>query len=372
MKINRVDFRYVYNRANKLNSKGQALLQQEFRIEKKKKYYSTGIYLKPNQWNGQEIVNHSNADRLNKKLNKRLARIIEMDPQSFEQIEAHFKGGNPDSFIEYFENYIEHHQGTYSTYKQYRSALNHLKRFGGIKTFSDLIPENIYKLTDYLHKPKPNKDPQKEPSKPLSPQTVYNIHKRYKPAVRLAHETGRIEKNPYDLIRFQTPKSKEIRYLTIEELTRLENWSPDSQKLERVKDVFLFSCYTGMSYSDLLDFEITVEGGDKWIMDKRQKTGEGFNVLLTKKALNILEKYDFKLPVYTNQVMNRYLEEVSYKAGIKKVTFHMARHTFAVDALNKGVPLEVVSRILGHSKISTTQVYAKVLKETIRFHMKKL
>ena len=131
--------------------------------------------------------------------------------------------------------------------------------------------------------------------------------------------------------------------------------------------MFLFACYTGLSYSDIRDFEVE----DGYITDKRKKTGEGYIIYITQKAKRILDKYD-KLPLLTNQVTNRYLEEICYKAGIKKATFHMARHTFAVDALNKGVPLEVVSRILGHSKISTTQVYAKVLRSTIKEHMSKL
>jgi len=134
-----------------------------------------------------------------------------------------------------------------------------------------------------------------------------------------------------------------------------------------VKDVFLFACYTGMSYSDLLDFKVE----DGYIVDKRQKTGEGYIIYIIPKAQAILDKYE-RLPLLTNQVMNRYLKEVSYKAGIKEVTFHMARHTFAVDALNKGVPLEVVSRILGHSKVSTTQIYAKILKTTVKEYMIKL
>ena len=169
------------------------------------------------------------------------------------------------------------------------------------------------------------------------------------------------------MVKLKTPKSGEIRYLSPEALKKLEDWDPDSPKLDKIKDVFLFACYTGMSYSDLLDFEVE----DNYIVDKRQKTGEGYIIYVTPKAKRILDKYD-KLPILTNQVTNRYLKEVCYKAGIKEVTFHMARHTFAVDALNKGVPLEVVSRILGHSKISTTQIYAKVLKSSIKFHMEKL
>ena len=146
------------------------------------------------------------------------------------------------------------------------------------------------------------------------------------------------------------------------------------KRLDQVKDVFLFSCYTGMSYSDLSkDFEVQKEGEDYWIIENRQKTDEGFMVYLTQDALRILRKYDDRLPVLTNQRMNSYLKEIADVCGIKKrLTFHMARHTCAVYLLNKGVPLEVVSRILGHSSIKTTQVYAKILKGTIKDYMKNL
>jgi len=141
--------------------------------------------------------------------------------------------------------------------------------------------------------------------------------------------------------------------------------------LQKVKDVFLFSCYTGLGYSDLSNFTVTEDQG-KWIVDTRKKTGEGFIVYLTKKALDILNKYDH-LPVMSNQVTNRFLKELAFRSGIEKdLTFHMARHTAAVYMLNSGVPLEVVSRILGHSSVKTTQEYAKVLKSTIRKHMEGL
>jgi len=354
MKVIRVSHRYVFNRKNKLNSKGKALLQSEIRIGKDRKFYSTGIYLTPEQWDGK-IIKHKDAYHLNRKLAKLRHELSELDIRNFGDVDSYFTGADPENFLEYYSAYIEKHPGAYSTYKQYNSTLSHLYRFSEIKYFTDLTPENIQKFTDYLY------------SVGLSHQTVYNVHKRVKTAIRRAYVAGKIDKNPYDMIKLKTPKSGEIRYLSESELKKVEDWQPDSKKLELVKDVFLFACYTGLSYSDLKAFSIE----DGYIIDKRKKTGEGYIIYLTPKAKRILDKYDH-LPLLSNQVTNRYLAEISYKAGVKKFTFHMARHTFAVDALNKGVPLEVVSRILGHSKISTTQVYAKVLKSTIAEHMKKL
>lgn len=156
-----------------------------------------------------------------------------------------------------------------------------MKRFKKIKLFSDLTPGNIQNFSDYLY------------SKGLSNQTVYNVHKRVKTAVRRAFIAEKLTKNPYDIVKFKAPRSKEIRYLSSDELLKLENWTPDSEKLSKVKDVFLFACYTGMSYSDLLDF--TVEDG--YITDKRQKTGEGYIIYITPKAQAILDKWENPLRV---------------------------------------------------------------------------
>jgi len=227
MKITQVSHRYIFNRKKKLNSEGRGLLQSEIRIGKERKFYSTGLLLSPKQWNkdSSQIINHPNAYNLNRKLFKLRAVLSELN--SFDEIEAHFKGAKPESFLDYYSAYIENHNGAYSTYKQYRSTFNHLKSFGGIKLFTDLTPENIQNFSDYLS------------SAGLSHQTVYNVHKRVKTAVRRAFVAGKIDRNPYDMMRFPVPKSGEIRYFNESSLKKLENWQPDSPKLDKIKDVFL-------------------------------------------------------------------------------------------------------------------------------------
>ena len=149
--------------------------------------------------------------------------------------------------------------------------------------------------------------------------------------------------------------------------------------MELVRDIFLFSCFTGLAYIDVSQLtpdNIVEVNGRKWIMTERQKTNVPSNVLLLDVAEAIIKKYEGKdpkgriLPILSNQRMNSYLKEMADICGIrKKLTFHLARHTFATLAISKGVPIESVSRMLGHTKIATTQIYAKILNTKIEKDM---
>ena len=148
------------------------------------------------------------------------------------------------------------------------------------------------------------------------------------------------------------------------------------ERLEKVRDIFLFSCFTGMAYIDVKTLgqdDIVIDtNGDKWIKTTRKKTKTRSSIPLLPVADAILEKYAAHpnvlmgkglLPVLTNQKSNAYLKEIADLCGIKKnLTTHLARHTFATTVtLTNGVPIESVGRMLGHRSLKTTQIYAKVL-----------
>jgi site-specific recombinase XerD len=160
-------------------------------------------------------------------------------------------------------------------------------------------------------------------------------------------------------------------YLNQEEIDKIYGNRFASQRLEQVRDMFVFSCYTGLSYIDicgLMNENIrTMFDGNLWIVMKRHKTNVASNIRLLDIPKAILKKYEGKLtngkllPVISNQKMNEYLKEISAVCGINKtVTFHIARHTFATLSLGYGVPIETVSKMLGHTDIKTTQIYAKI------------
>jgi site-specific recombinase XerD len=184
-----------------------------------------------------------------------------------------------------------------------------------------------------------------------------------------------------------TKKETEKTALTNVELKKIISKNFASERLNQVKDMFLFSCYTGLSYVDLQQLKRTdlVQGADgaQWIFSKRQKTKTATHIPLLQVALTLVEKYsdhpkcvvsNLVFPVLTNQKMNAYLKEIADCCGIKtNLTFHIARHTFATTiTLSNGVPIESVSKMLGHSNLIQTQHYAKTLDIKVSHDMNQL
>ena len=163
---------------------------------------------------------------------------------------------------------------------------------------------------------------------------------------------------------------------------KLENYNFQSEAFNKVKDSYLFCCYTGLAYREMFELKkddlITKPDGTIWIFKKREKTERNFSVpLVLPKALEIIEKYssesEFLLPRITNQFFNRILKEIAGVVEINKnLTHHTARKTFASTVLlNNNVPMEVVSKLLGHTKITTTQeYYAELMPEKLSEQLK--
>lgn len=265
---------------------------------------------------------------------------------------------NARSFLDFLWERIENSENAYDTKRQKRVAADELERFGGIRTFEDLTPENLKRFDIYLHDGK------------RSTVTIHGYHRRIKPYVREAYELGHIKQNPYDRIHFERGKSKERRPLSEADLQRLRHaFLPDY--LQKARDVFLFCANTGLSYSDArrLDFDKMAEkNGELWYIDgRRLKTGTNFYTPILPEGLDILKKYKFRIPRLVLQVYNRQLHCIEQLAGLRVplTSSHVARHTFATMALSKGVPIESISRMLGHTNIVTTQIYARILKKNV-------
>ncbi len=203
---------------------------------------------------------------------------------------------------------------------------------------------------------------------------------RFKKMLNLSIRLEWLVKNPFDNFKFRFEKN-ERQYLSKRELQIVESTEFTNSSLQKVKDVFIFSCYTGLSYIDIKELTIhqIIKGidGSNWIYTKREKTDETVKVPLLPQAQNIIDQYadsikdEFLFPVFSNQKVNKYLKEVMLQLKIKKtITFHSARHTFATTVtLSNGVPIETVSKLLGHTKLSTTQIYARVLESKISTDM---
>lgn len=226
-------------------------------------------------------------------------------------------------------------------------------------------------------------------------QTTYHIEhntimkhlKQLKKVVHFAQQLGYIDKDPF-MLHKTAFKQFSRESLTADELKRIEDHNFSRVKrLDRVKDVFLFVCYTGLSYSDL--FELSPEDitkgidGKNWVIYEREKTGVRASIPILPPAQFIIDKYkddpecQFEnklLPVISNQRLNSYLGEIAELCEINKhITMHLGRHTFATTVtLTNGVPIETVSKMLGHTSIKTTQIYSKVVDSKISSDMSTL
>jgi len=216
--------------------------------------------------------------------------------------------------------------------------------------------------------------------------TVMKYLKHLKKVIHFAMKMGYIERDPF--FQYQTSYNEAIRgYLTADELNRIELKKFRVNRLEKVKDVFIFVCYTGLSYSDLIELtpESVTKGidGKDWIIYHRKKTGVRASIPLLPSAQTIVDKYRFDpecisqhqlIPVISNQKLNAYMVEIADLCDISKhVTMHVGRHTFATTVtLTNGVPIETVSKMLGHRSLKTTQIYSKVVDTKISKDMEQL
>lgn len=216
-------------------------------------------------------------------------------------------------------------------------------------------------------------------SQPLGNNGVMKHLERFKKMTTIACKLDCIKQDPFAFFNAKFT-SYDRQYLDIEELNLIEELDLTDIGLRRVRDCFVFACYTGLSYIDVkrLRPEQVVIGidGDEWIFTKREKSKTSVKVPLLNKAKEVLEKYsdtgygknkELLLPVYSNQKCNAYLKKIVGKCKIdKNISFHAARHTFATTVtLANGVPLETVSKLLGHRRLSTTQIYARVMEKKI-------
>ncbi len=219
-----------------------------------------------------------------------------------------------------------------------------------------------------------------------SHNTTAKYIKNFKKIIRIAISNGWITIDPFANHKFKLTKV-DRGYLTESEIEIIKNKEITIDRLVYVRDIFLFACYTGLAYSDLKKLSkknlIEKENGNFWIYTKRTKTDNECRIPLISAALFILNKYsthphciekNVLLPVYSNQKTNAYLKEIATICGINKYfSSHLARHTFATTiTLNNNVPIETVSKMLGHSSINMTKIYARLLDKKVENDMAQL
>tara|TARA_R110001606_G_scaffold64399_1_gene149424 strand:- start:2379 stop:3635 length:1257 start_codon:yes stop_codon:yes gene_type:complete len=222
--------------------------------------------------------------------------------------------------------------------------------------------------------------------KKMGNNSVMKHIERFRKMITLSFKLEWIDRDPF--INFKAKFEKVERgYLTEKELESIEEKQFSIPRLQLVKDLFIFSCYTGLSYIDVINltnenFNFGIDG-ELWIIKKREKTKKLLRIPILPKAKILIDRYKIHpkseingtiFPKISNQKLNSYLKEVADVCRIRKnLTFHLARHTFATTiTLTNGVPIETVSQLLGHSRISTTQIYAKVIERKVSDDMASL
>ncbi|TKT92681.1 site-specific integrase [Dyadobacter frigoris] len=267
------------------------------------------------------------------------------------------------------------------TLTRYKTTLDHSRDFIRWKYKADDI--DIFKLnhefiTDFEYWLKSVRN--------IGHNTAIKYLATFKKIVIICIKNGWLPRDPFHAYKM-SKREVDRAALTAEELSKISKRRFDHQRLSQVRDIFLFCCYTGLAYIDVYKMSrteiITGIDGEKWLVIKRQKTDTPSRIPLLPQALFILKKYDKDpqceikgqlLPVLSNQKMNSYLKEIAVLCRINKViTFHLARHTFATTVtLTNGVPMESVSKMLGHRNLKTTQQYAKIVDVKVSEDMKKL
>lgn len=297
-------------------------------------------------------------------------------------IKARYLGAD-DSFKKLSEllNYHTEHMKEvlkYGTMKNYYTTERYLykflkKQFKANDIFLKQI--NYQFITDFEHFLR-NYTPKRDRKAPTNNGVMKHLE-RLKKLLNLAQKLEWVDKDPFAKFSLRFKKT-ERAFLCEKELQSLEQYHFNRITHQQTRDVFVFSCYTGLSWIDAKNLkpENIVIGidGRKWIFTAREKTEQPVKIPILSKAMEIIERYQdhsecsgYILPVYSNQKTNQYIKEIATKLKIKKkLTFHVARHTFATTVtLSKGVPIESVSKLLGHSKLSTTQIYARVLESKL-------
>lgn len=379
-----------YLQKARINQKGFAPLRCRITYLKRRKEFSTGQFVNPKDWNAKKqlvMPSEPNHQVVNGELSlifqevneKYLSLRIQHKEFDVDDIFNLYQNKNlkkEESVIAYFQKFLERQSKLIGkdlqkgTWRKYEYVCKLLEEF--IKKKYNKYDYRLNKLDmqfledfEYFLKTEHNH----------SQITANKAVQRFRKSIKLAIGEGLLQKDPFMLYKPGKVK-KEVIFLTPEELKKLENFEFEQSRLNLVRNLFVFCCYTGLAYNEMDNLRkhhiINGFDGNKWIQMKRRKTGGRVSVPLLPKALEVVGKYDLKdnrvLPKFSNQKINSYLKEIAGIVGIdKSLRHHMARKTFASTVLlYNDVPMEIVSELLGHSSLKITQgYYGKVVQKRV-------
>ena len=338
----------------------------------KQKYIATGIKLYSTQWKNGKIVNCPDIIQISQTLDKILTEVRQIIYEMMQHgninifaivDELNRKNQGRLTFLEFCEQRAEvrKYGKKKDSQERYNRFIRLFKDWGKIKYFEDITEKSIIAYDKYLA------------NKGMKPYSKWNNYHRFVNSFILdAIKAGLLTRNPYDWVNITKDKSRTgiDKYLTTKEFKKLKFAPMPTPCLERVRDLFVFQTYTCMRYSDLAAFDPRkvqeIKGVPVYLGDSI-KTSRRFTIPLLTPAIEILHKYEGKLPIINNAKYNLYLKSVAQAAGIDKpLSTHWARHTGATMLLNEGAEMKIITKVCGHSSTRITeQVYAKLLNETV-------
>lgn len=363
---------FVFDRRKVASTTVKGSVDMRICYNYKQKFMATGIKLYSTQWKSGKVTNCPDIIEISQTLDKMLGDvrqiILEMDKNgsiNIDNISEKLKNLNAPkiNFIEFCNQraVIRKYGKRKDSQERYNRFIRLFTAWGKIREFEDINDKNIISYDKYLE------------NTGMKPYSKWNNYHRFLNSFILdAIDEGLLRRNPYKWINIEKNKNSRgiERCLTPEEFNRFRTVKVPTESLERVRDLFIFQTYTCMAYADLKDFDaraVQEVKGTKVYLGNRVKTDKPFTIPILSPAWDILMKYDGKLPIISNVKYNLYLKTVAQAAGLDKaVSSHWARHTGATLLLNEGIPMQIVSKICGHSSTRITeQVYAKLLDETV-------
>lgn len=400
MESNRIFISFFLYKSRK-TQKGNIPIFARITHEGKRLNHNTGLFIEEKSWDGSKYQvkgNKPEAQEMNKLLSTLKTKVLSIynslleqeTPISLDLIKQRLAGADVErktllEALSYHNDMLARGVGVKNakaTNTKYRTLERKVKSY----IIHQYKRKDIF-LKELNHQFVVNFEIYLKTVEQISHNPTIKYIQFLKKITNMAIAHGWLDTNPFRNFKCSL-KLVERGFLTSDELQKLEAKEFSNQRLTRIKDIFLFSCYTGLAYADVRQLKpahiaIGVDGG-KWVNTFRQKTNVRTSLPLLPKALSILEKYqelqslegksEFIFPVPSNQKVNAYLKEIGDLCEIsRKLTFHLARHTFSTTiTLSNGVPIESVSKMLGHTNLKTTQIYAKVVDTKISQDMQQL
>ncbi len=384
-----------YLRSNYKNKEGKSpIIIRIFLNGKMCNIGSSGLSINPKKWDSKHSrMKGKTAEALN--LNYQLDNITtslntifnkinleNSESLSVEKIKSIYTGYNNqvNTFLEVFQSYNDDLKKligktkSRATYQKYERAKEHFRKFL-LKKYN----RKDIKLTELAHSTIHDFEIYLKTTGRCSHNTTAKTIQYIRTISLFAKNNGLMNNDPFQNYKI-TFQKVDRGYLNDNEIKKIIQKKITIPRLEKVRDIFVFACFTGLAYIDVENLttnNLIENEGQYWIMTKRKKTNIISNILLLDIPMNIIKKYEKQrkgnklLPILSNQKMNSYLKEIATICGINKnLTFHLARHTFATTVtLAKGMPIETVSKMLGHTNIKTTQIYARITTEKIEKEM---